>query len=99
MTCRNPNWDAQQSAVRALYVTASRAFIPALIELLRSSEERICRTAEFGLETLTHHGAPEPDPGIDSPSNYTKWIHWWNANRQTATIFRYDQCGQIEMIK
>lgn len=96
---KNPSLDVQQSAVRALYLTGSRAAVPVLIELLRSPQERISRTAEFGLETLTHHGAPEPDSGVQSPTNYAKWIQWWNTHRQTATIFRYDECGEIELIK
>jgi HEAT repeat protein len=87
--------DVRQSAVRALYLTGSRNAVPVLIELLRSPEERVSGTAEFGLQVLTHRSAMEPSPGVTSPGNYAKWMRWWNTQGDSATIFKYDQCGDF----
>lgn len=90
---KNPSIDARQSAVRALYLTGSRRAVPVLIELLRSPEERVSGTAEFGLQVLTHR-VPK---GVNSAGTqafvYPKWVEWWNTHTDSATIFKYDQCG------
>lgn len=81
----------RQSAVRALYSTGSRAAVPVLIELLRSPEERVSGTAEFGLQVLTHRSATEAQPS----ATHAKWREWWSTHRESATIFKYDQCGEL----
>jgi hypothetical protein len=91
--------DVRQGAVRALYLTGSRNAVPVLIELLRSPEERLSGTAEFGLEVLTHFTARQPNSGIKPAAIYSKWTQWWNTNRQSATIFKYDQCGSVTQIE
>ena len=87
--------DVRQSAVRALYSTGSRAAVPVLLELLRSPNERVSGTAEFGLQVLTHYTATEPNSGIKPEATYAKWSQWWNTHRESATIFKYDECGDI----
>jgi hypothetical protein len=85
--------DVKQSAVRALYLTGSRNAVPVLIELLLSPEERVSGTAEFGLQVLTHRSGEEPNSGVIPAPIYAKWTRWWNTYRDSATIFKYDQCG------
>jgi hypothetical protein len=92
---KDPSIDVRQSAVRALYLTSSRNAVPVLIELLRSPEERVSGTAEFGLQVLTHRSATEPNSGVTPASGYAKWTRWWNTHRDSATIFRHDQCGDV----
>ena len=87
--------DVRQSAVRALSLTSSRNAVPVLIELLRSPEERVSGTAEFGLQVLTHRSATEPNSGAIPATTYAKWIRWWNSHRDSATIFKHDQCGDL----
>jgi hypothetical protein len=91
--------EVRQAAVRALYLTGSRSAVPILIELLRSPEERLSGTAEFGLQVLTHFTAAQPNSGIKPGAIYSKWIQWWNAHRQSATMFKYDQCGRVTQIE
>ena len=92
---KDPSIDVRQSAVRALYLTSSRNAVAVLIELVRSPEERVSATAEFGLQVLTHHSATEPDSGVTPATTYGKWTRWWNTHRESATIFKYDQCGAV----
>lgn len=92
---KDPSIDVRQSAARALYVTTSRNAVPVLIELLRSPEERVSGTAEFGLQVLTHRSATEPNSGVVPATTYAKWTRWWNTHRDSATIFKYDQCGDL----
>lgn len=87
--------DVRQSAVRALYSTGSRAAVPVLMELLRSPDERVSGTAAFGLQVLTHYSATEPNSGIKPAATYAKWTQWWNTHRESATIFKYDECGDV----
>ena len=89
-----PSIDTRQSAVRALYLTGSRKAVPVLMELLRSPEKRVSGTAEFGLRTLTHRFPRELNSGASPAPTYPKWARWWNTHRETATIFKYDQCGE-----
>lgn len=91
--------DVRQSAVRALYSTGSRAAVPVLIELLRSPEERVSETAEFGLQVLTHHRATEPNSEVKPAATYPKWTQWWNTHRESATIFKDDQCGDVVVLE
>jgi HEAT repeat protein len=91
----NLSIDVRQSAVRALYSTNSRNAIPVLIELLRSPEERVSGTAEFGLQVLTHRSATENNSGAKPATGYTKWTQWWNTHRESAAIFKNDQCGDV----
>jgi HEAT repeat protein len=91
--------EVQQSAVRALYLTGSRDAVPVLIELLLSPEERLSGTAEFGLQVLTHFTATSPRSALNPAASYSKWIRWWNANRGSTTIFKYDQCGSLAPIE
>jgi hypothetical protein len=92
---KDPSIDVRQSAVRALYLTGSRVAVPVLIELLRSPEERVSGTAEFGLQALTHHSATKPDSAVQPSATYAKWSEWWDTHRESATIFKYDQCGDV----
>ena len=91
----NLSIDVRQSAVRALYSTSSRNAVPVLIELLRSPEERVSGTAEFGLQVLTHRSATENNSGARPATGYMKWTQWWNSHRESATIFKNDQCGDV----
>lgn len=89
--------DTQQGAVRALYLTGSRSAVPVLIRLLPSREWRVSLTAEYGLEVLTHRsGASTKLAKPPPPDTYLKWTRWWKTDGQTATIFKADQCGEIE---
>jgi len=92
---KDPSIDVKQSAVRALYLTGSINAVPVLIELLRSTEERVSWTAEFGLQVLTHRSATTPNSGVTPATTYAKWNQWWNTHRDSVTIFKYDQCGDI----
>jgi hypothetical protein len=92
---KDPSIDVRQDAVRALYLTTSRNAVPVLIELLRSPEERVSGTAEFGLQVLTHRSATEPNSGVIAAATYAKWNRWWNAHRASAIIFKHDQCGDL----
>jgi hypothetical protein len=90
---RNPSVDVRQSAVRGLYLTGSRRAVPVLIELLRSPEIRVSQTAEFGLEALTHRSSGEEGSGATPAATYAKWVRWWHAHGDSATMFKDDQCG------
>jgi HEAT repeat protein len=92
---KNASIEVRQAAVRALYLTESRSAVPILIELLRSPEEQVSGTAEFGLEVLTHRSAKEPTSVSIPAVSYPTWSRWWNIHRNSATIFKYDQCGDI----
>jgi hypothetical protein len=85
----------RQSAVRALYMTGSRAAVPVLIELLRTPDARLNKTAEFGLEVLTHLRTAESPESIPPEVRYLKWAHWWKMHGESATIYKYDQCGDV----
>lgn len=91
---KNASIDTRQAAVRALYFSGSRKAVPVLIELLRSPEERVSGTAEFGLQVLTHRFPAGINAKENPASAYPKWIQWWNTHRDTATIFKYDECGE-----
>lgn len=91
----NPSIDVRQSAVRGLYATGSRNAVPVLIGLLRSTEERVSGTAEFGLQVLTHRSATEATSAANPAVTYTKWTQWWDTHRETASIYKRDQCGDI----
>ena len=94
---KDPSIDTQQDAVRALYLTGSRSAVPVLISLLPSREWRVSLTAESGLEVLTHRsGASTKLMGPPPPDTYLKWVRWWKADGRTASIFKADQCGEIE---
>lgn len=94
---KNPSIDVKQSAIRGLYLTASRQAVPILIELLRSPEERISGTAEFGLRVLTHRSVGEHSgQAPDYASTYATWQRWWTLHGKTAEIFKDDQCGGPE---
>jgi len=84
----------RQSAVRALYMTGSRDAVPVLIELLRVPDARLNKSAEFGLEVLTHRTAAERPESIPPEVRYIKWAHWWMTHGASATIYKYDQCGE-----
>jgi hypothetical protein len=92
---KNLSIDVRQSAVRALYLTSSRNAVPVLIELLLSPEDRVSGTAEFGLQVLTHRSATENNSGAKPATGYTKWTQWWNSHRESATIFKNDECGDV----
>jgi len=96
---KDPSPNVKQSAVRALYSTGSRLAVPVLIELLRSPEERVSGTAEFGLRVLTHHSATRPSSGVKPASTYPIWTQWWNTYRDSATIYKLDQCGDSVIIE
>jgi hypothetical protein len=83
------------SAVRALYMTDSRAAVPMLIELLRTPDTKLNKTAEFGLAVLTHRRAAESEESMPPEVRYLKWEHWWKTQGESATIYRYDQCGEM----
>jgi len=91
--------DVRQSAVRALYSTGSRAAVPVLIELLRSPDERMSGTAEFGLQVLTHRRATKPNSETKPATTYPRWTQWWNTHRENTTIFKYDQCGDVVLLE
>ncbi len=94
---KDPSIDTQQDAVRALYLTGSRAAVPVLISLLPSRKWRVSGTAEYGLEALTHRsGASTKLMKPLPPDTYLKWVRWWKTDGQTAIIFKADQCGEIE---
>jgi len=94
----DPSIDVRQSAVRGLSYTGSRSAVPVLIELLASPEERVSGTAEFSLQTLTHYRASERNSGVTPAANYVRWSQWWNRYGQNATIYRYDECGDVAML-
>jgi hypothetical protein len=71
----NSSFVVRQSAVRALYSTGSGAAVPVLIERLRSPEERISGTAEFGLQVLMHRRATEPNSETKPATTYARWTH------------------------
>ena len=92
----DPSIDTRQDVVRGLYLTGSRAAVPVLIGLLRSPEWRVSGTAEYGLEVLTHRsGAKVNTMNPPPPDAYDKWMRWWKVNHATATIYGYDQCGEV----
>lgn len=94
---QGPSIDVKQSAIRALYLTASRKAVPILIGLLRSPEERISGTAEFGLRVLTHRSVGErPGQATGDSSTDRVWLRWWTLHGKTAEIFRDDQCAEPE---
>jgi HEAT repeat protein len=94
---KDPSIDVKQSAIRALYLTASRQAVPILIELLRSPEERISGTAEFGLQVLTHRTIGEQSGQATAhASTYAAWQHWWMLHTKTVEIFKDDQCAEPE---
>jgi hypothetical protein len=86
--------DTRQDAVRALYLTGSRQAVPVLIDLLRSPEDRLSGTAEYGLQVLTHREAADPQAGIPPAATYPAWVQWWSSHQAKATIFKNDQCGE-----
>ena len=91
----DPSLNTKQAAVRALYLTGSKTAVPVLIGLLRSPEWRVSLTAEYGLQILTHRsGAKTETMNPPPPDTYSKWMQWWRADGQTATIFNFDQCGE-----
>jgi len=91
----DPSLNTQQAAVRALYLTGSRAAVPVLIGLLRSREWRVSGTAEYGLQVLTHRsGAKTDSMNPPPPDTYFRWMRWWATDGQTATIFKPNQCGK-----
>jgi hypothetical protein len=90
---KNTSVEVRQAAVRALYLTRSRSAVPILIALLRSPDERVSGTAEFGLEVLTHHAARQTNS--TAAVSYWTWTQWWNIHRNKAEIFKYDQCGDV----
>ncbi len=92
---KDQSLDVRQSVVRALYSTGSRTAVPVLIELLRSPEERLSGTAEYGLQVLTHRRATDPDSQVQPAATYSIWARWWNTHGEGAPVFRYDQCGDL----
>lgn len=96
----DPSLDTQQAAVRALYVTGSRAAVPVLIGLLRSPEWRVSLTAEYGLQVLTHRiGAKTDSMNPPPPDTYAKWMQWWRTEGPAATIYKQDQCGEVAPLR
>ena len=93
---KDPSLDTEQAAVRALYLTGSRAAVPVLIGLLRSPEWRVSLTAEYGLEVLTHRSGPKTESLNPPPADtYSKWMRWWKTAGREAAIYKEDQCGAV----
>ena len=84
-------------ATIALSFTASREAVPILIDLLPGPDTELHDVAEYGLETLTHHGPPrrlEERVASDYPPLQHRWRHWWGVHGATASIYEDQQCGE-----
>lgn len=72
----------------ALGNTESRSAVPALIELLRNSDEDVRGAAREALFTLTHRQSR-----IESvPDEHREWTNWWALGGSTARIFGPTEC-------
>jgi hypothetical protein len=73
--------------------TGSRAAVPVLFDLLRSSDTSASERALYGLRELTHRtlsaasGSPQ--------SQYAKWLEWWSRNGESARIYKPTDCGEL----
>ena len=82
------------NAVAAMGSTGSRAAVPILLDLLKSSDTDIANRARYGLRMLTHRTAS--DHQSDSPqSEYPKWSQWWAREGSSAPIYKPKECGNF----
>ena len=82
------------NAVTAMGYTGSRAAVPILIDLLRSSNPDISGRAQFALRLLTHHaacGSLADHPELE----YSKWSRWWTSEGRSAPIYKPTECGDV----
>lgn len=83
----------RQVAISALGYTGSRAAVPALLDLLRNSDQNTSERALYGLRELTHRtltGAKGPPE-----SQYSIWLEWWSRYGISARIYKTTDCGEF----
>lgn len=88
----SPQPFARANAVTSLSYTGSRAAVPVLIELLKADKE-IAERAAASLHELTHRRA-DGNP----QEQYAKWVSWWARERDTAPIYRIEDCGDSVLL-
>src|SRR5260370_40725050 len=83
-------------AISTFAYTGSRAAIPILLGLLRSTDTGTAERALFGLRQLTHRSAVAGDHWYDNPqSQYATWAQWWNREGSSDRIYKATECGKI----
>lgn len=89
----------QRSAIFALGDTGSRAAVPLLISLLKtsvSSNGEIsmdeAASAKAALQQLTHHYVQQPIPEFWVALARQRWQQWWLTSGQDAKTYRPDEC-------
>jgi hypothetical protein len=82
------------NAVTAMGSTGSRAAVPILLDLLKSSDTDIADRARYGLRLLTHRSASD-DQSENPQSQYPKWSQWWAREGVSAPIYKAAECGNF----
>jgi len=82
------------NAVTAMGSTGSRAAVPILLDLLKSSDTDIADRARYGLRMLTHR-TPSDDQSESLQSEYPKWRQWWAREGSSAPIYKPTECGNL----
>jgi len=78
------------NAIAALGYTGSRAAVPILISFLRNQNPTAAFAALTGLRQLTHRSIGGERWYVDPPSQYPKWLQWWNREGANAPIYKAD---------
>lgn len=82
------------NAVTAMGSTGSRAIVPFLLDLLKSSDTDIASRARYALRMLTHRTARD-DQSASPQSEYPEWSQWWAREGSSAHIYKLTECGNF----
>lgn len=85
--------------ISALGYTGSRAAVPVLISVLRSSDLGTARRALTGLRQLTHRDIGGKQWFADPQSQYLRWLSWWNREGASAPIYKGCDCGETKPLR
>jgi len=82
-------------AISALGYTGSRAAVPILIGLLRTTGPGDAERALAGLRQLSHRDIGGSNPFAEPQSQYPRWLNWWKSEGASATIYKPKDCGEV----
>ena len=89
----------QPNAVSGFGYTGSRAAVPILLQLIRSSDAGTAQRALYGLRQLTHRDIGG-ERWFDNPqAQYPEWARWWNNEGASAPIYKATECGEIKSLR
>jgi len=83
----------RDTAISALGETGSRAAIPILLDLLRSSDAGSTGRALYSLRQLTHRTAG--GAAASPQAQFAKWQAWWSRRGAGARIYKATECGEF----